>query len=72
MKYVLVKIKVSERYERKKRNVYPMFTLLMKKACNLLIYRLFTCLIVTPIGFEPMAHSLEGCCSIQLSYGAKY
>ena len=25
---------------------------------------------VTPIGFEPMAHSLEGCCSIQLSYGA--
>jgi site-specific DNA recombinase len=24
---------------------------------------------VTPIGFEPMAHSLEGCCSIQLSYG---
>lgn len=29
-------------------------------------------LIVTPIGFEPMAHSLEGCCSIQLSYGAKF
>ena len=27
---------------------------------------------VTPIGFEPMAHSLEGCCSIQLSYGAKF
>ena len=24
---------------------------------------------VIPIGFEPMAHSLEGCCSIQLSYG---
>jgi len=27
------------------------------------------CLLVIPIGFEPMTHSLEGCCSIQLSYG---
>ena len=25
---------------------------------------------VIPLGFEPRAHSLEGCCSIQLSYGA--
>jgi hypothetical protein len=25
---------------------------------------------VTPAGFEPTTHSLEGCCSIQLSYGA--
>ena len=25
--------------------------------------------MVIPIGFEPMTHSLEGCCSIQLSYG---
>ena len=24
---------------------------------------------VIPLGFEPKAHSLEGCCSIQLSYG---
>ena len=24
---------------------------------------------VIPLGFEPRAHSLEGCCSIQLSYG---
>ena len=22
-----------------------------------------------PLGFEPKTHSLEGCCSIQLSYG---
>ena len=30
--------------------------------------------IVIPAGFEPTTHSLEGCCSIQLSYGtiAKY
>ena len=26
-------------------------------------------IFVIPIGFEPMTHSLEGCCSIQLSYG---
>ena len=25
--------------------------------------------LVIPLGFEPKAHSLEGCCSIQLSYG---
>ena len=24
---------------------------------------------VIPSGFEPETHSLEGCCSIQLSYG---
>ena len=26
--------------------------------------------LATPAGFEPATHSLEGCCSIQLSYGA--
>ena len=26
-------------------------------------------LLVIPLGFEPKTHSLEGCCSIQLSYG---
>ena len=26
-------------------------------------------LFVIPRGFEPRTHSLEGCCSIQLSYG---
>ena len=25
--------------------------------------------LVIPLGFEPKTHSLEGCCSIQLSYG---
>ena len=25
--------------------------------------------MVIPPGFEPGTHSLEGCCSIQLSYG---
>ena len=24
-----------------------------------------------PLGFEPKTHSLEGCCSIQLSYGTR-
>ena len=27
-------------------------------------------LMVTRLGFEPKTHSLEGCCSIQLSYQA--
>ena len=27
--------------------------------------------VVIPSGFEPETHSLEGCCSIQLSYGTK-
>ncbi len=27
---------------------------------------------VIPLGFEPKTHSLEGCCSIQLSYGTRY
>ena len=26
-------------------------------------------IITTPTGFEPVTHSLEGCCSIPLSYG---
>jgi hypothetical protein len=26
--------------------------------------------LATPAGFEPATNSLEGCCSIQLSYGA--
>ena len=26
-------------------------------------------IFVIPLGFEPKTHSLEGCCSIQLSYG---
>lgn len=31
---------------------------------------LFTWCVI-PLGFEPKTHSLEGCCSIQLSYGTR-
>ena len=39
-----------------------------------LIFCIFDALVhsyalVIPAGFEPTTHSLEGCCSIQLSYG---
>ena len=27
---------------------------------------------VIPLGLEPKTHSLEGCCSIQLSYGTPF
>src|SRR5947207_15593065 len=27
--------------------------------------------LVSPAGFEPATHSLEGCCSVQLSYGER-
>ena len=36
-----------------------------KKAC------ISASLFVIPRGFEPRTHSLEGCCSIQLSYGTE-
>ena len=31
--------------------------------------RIFRTPFVIPLGLEPKTHSLEGCCSIQLSYG---
>ena len=42
-----------------------------KKPENQTICRLLTLddfMVVIPAGFEPTTHSLEGCCSIQLSY----
>jgi hypothetical protein len=30
----------------------------------------FSIILATPAGIEPATNSLEGCCSIQLSYGA--
>ena len=34
-----------------------------------LVFSDFRCFLVIPLGLEPKTHSLEGCCSIQLSYG---
>ena len=41
------------------------------KKANLLTNNKLAFILVSPIGFEPMATSLEGRCSIQLSYGPK-
>ena len=37
-----------------------------------MVYRCFQSSFVIPSGFEPETHSLEGCCSIQLSYGTPF
>ena len=34
-------------------------------------FLIFQCFVI-PSGFEPETHSLEGCCSIQLSYGTPF
>ena len=43
----------------------------MKNACKLLACRRLLLLFVTSARFERATRSLEGCCSIQLSYEAK-
>jgi hypothetical protein len=40
--------------------------------CFIIFMSVIQPISVTPAGFEPTTHSLEGCCSIQLSYGASY
>ena len=39
-----------------------------RKIAKFLKFRNLTILYVIRLGFEPKTHSLEGCCSIQLSY----
>ena len=39
-----------------------------KKTPNLKVGRILLVASVIRLGFEPKTHSLEGCCSIQLSY----
>ena len=58
-------VDISPRIPKKE---LPLWTL--QSACPL-VGRQISERMVTPIGFEPMTHSLEGCCSIQLSYGAR-
>ena len=41
----------------------------IKKQSQPLIIKQLRLNFVIPLGFEPKTHSLEGCCSIQLSYG---
>ena len=43
------------------------FSFVIWRSCRLLALTPF----VIPLGFEPKTHSLEGCCSVQLSYGTK-
>ena len=51
-------------FSQKKQLLY----LKSKIPCIILINRVFVICRVIPPGFEPGTHSLEGCCSIQLSY----
>ena len=53
----------------RKAGVSPVTTIIMKRAEPLERYRVSALSFVIPSGFEPETHSLEGCCSIQLSYG---
>ncbi len=41
---------------------------LKKKSPNILKFNKLGDMLVIGKGFEPLTHSLEGCCSIQLSY----
>ena len=46
-------------------------TLLILKNVKECVHPPLNHVLVIPSGFEPETHSLEGCCSIQLSYGTK-
>ncbi len=35
------------------------------------LLRTWSLMLVSPAGIEPATHSLEGCCSIRLSYGER-
>ena len=51
------------------KNVLPKFCQATQNLRKLFTIKGFRFVSVIPIGFEPMAASLENLCSIQLSYG---
>ena len=62
MFFQVVVLQDAARRAKTRRSGTNNFFIVFQLICLLLSF-------VIPKGFEPLTHSLEGCCSIQLSYG---